>query len=66
MASWGDGYKQGYRDAAAKLLADREMDKFMEEIERDELGAPSKYAVAHTCCGGVDAHDVKCSREGAR
>ena len=62
MSNWGDGYKEGYRDAARKLLADSEMDDFMKTINREEDGSPSAYAIKNSCCGGVDAHDVGCRR----
>ncbi len=73
MSNWGDGYKRGYRDALKKLLLtttdnfygfqvefDVIMKKLMEEIGKTKDGAPSMYAVANKCCGGVDAHDVGC------
>lgn len=69
MANWGDGYKQGYHAAAIKIMrvagvseVERtyQLKKFMDGINKDFKGNPSKYAVANKCCGGVDAHDVGC------
>lgn len=61
MSNWGDTYKEGYRDAARKLLETlKEVDDFMEKISKEEDGSPSKYAVANKCCGGVDAHSAGC------
>ena len=60
MANWGEGYKQGYLDAAKKILAESEIEKFMEEIGRGEDGGPSLYAMANKCCGAIDAHSPNC------
>lgn len=72
MANWGDGYQQGYNDATKKHLglidiiekAQHDvLERFKDNIQamnRDLKGNPSQYAVAHKCCGGVDAHDVGC------
>lgn len=62
MSNWGDGYRQGYYAAAKKLLASqKEIDEFMKDISKGKKdGAPSLYAVANKCCGGIDAHSAGC------
>ncbi len=68
MSNWGNGYKEGYRDAVKKVFAeyqefpDNTAKEFMDSINKDNDGSPSQYAVANKCCGGVDAHDVNCRR----
>ena len=60
MSNWGDGYKEGYRDAARKLLAGNKLYNFLRQINKEKDGSPSKHAVANKCCGGVDAHAAGC------
>ncbi len=65
MGNWGEGYKEGYRNAIMKICTeypDITIKKFMKNIGKDIDGVPSQYAVANKCCGGVDAHDVSCQR----
>ena len=71
MSNWGDGYKQGYRDAGKKFTRhlksfvgleayEKVFQAFMDDINKSSDGSPSQYAVANKCCGGVDAHNVGC------